>query len=129
MSALTDFLEEQADIDLQLSRRALYISQEAWDRPTRSVAAPDASVVWHGSDVNAETGAIAVVGMDGPLSGLVGDIVRVTRVRGGVIQPSVLVYVVDRTDTSADLSLSRRAFQELGILANESIRARVEVVT
>lgn len=129
MSALTEFLAEQADLDLQLSRRALYVSQEAWDGPARSVASPSATVGWHGTDANKETGAVALVSMDGPLTDLVGDLVRVTRIHGGVTQPSVIVYVIDRVDADVEISLSRRAFQELGILANESIQALVEVLT
>lgn len=129
MSALTDRLAEQVDLDLQLSRRAMIVSQEAWDGPARSVASPAATVGWHGTDVNRETGAVALVTMDGPLSDLVGDIVRVTRIRGGVTRRSVMVYVIDRVDAEVAMSLSRRAFQELGILANESIDALVEVLT
>lgn len=127
MSALAEFLEEQADLDLQLSRRALYVSQEAWEGPPRSVAAASASVGWFGSDAHKETGAVALAAIDGSLSESVGDIVRVTR--RGTARRSILVYVIGRADAEVDLLLSRRAFQELAILPNESINAFVESMT
>lgn len=127
MSALTDFLDEQNDPDLQLSRRALYISQAAWSGPAISTAAPSAEIVWHGSDAHKETGAIALVPLEGDLAELIGNIVRVTRIEG-LFQRSVSVYVYDAVDMEGDLSLSRRAFLELGLLANESIEGLVEVV-
>lgn len=128
MSALTAFLAEQNDLDLQLSRRALSISQEAWEAEARALVAVSAQIGWHGSKTHKETGAVALVPLEGEFSDLVGDIIRVTRLGNGP-QRSVIVYVVGRVDTELDLSIARRPFQELGLLANESIAARVERLT
>jgi hypothetical protein len=127
MSVLTEFLDAQTDADLQLSRRALSVSQAAWDGPAISTAAASAEVVWHGSDAHRETGAIALVPLEGELSDLVGNIVRVTRIEG-FRRRSVCVFVFDTVDMEGDLSLARRPFMELGLLANESIECLVEVV-
>jgi hypothetical protein len=127
MSVLTEFLDEQIDADLQLSRRALSVSQAAWDGPAISTAASSAEVVWHGSEAHKETGAIALVPLDGDLSELVGNIIRVTRIEG-YRRRSVCVFVFDTVDMEGDLSLARRPFIELGLLANESIECLVEVV-
>jgi hypothetical protein len=129
MSALTAFLAEQNDLDLMLSRRALSVSQAAWEGEARAVEAVSAKVGWHGSQTHKETGAIALVPLEGPLSSLVGEIVRVTRLGGSPAPRSVLLYVYTRIDTDFDLTITRRAFQELGLLANESIEARVERLT
>lgn len=127
MSVLTEFIDEQNDADLQLSRRALAISQAAWDGPAIRTAAASAEIVWHGSDAHKETGAIALVPLEGGLTDLVGNIVRITRIEGWR-RRSVCVYVYDTVDMEADISLSRRAFLELGLLANESIECLVEVI-
>jgi len=127
MSVLTEFIDEQNDADLQLSRRALYVSQAAWDGPAISTAASAAEIVWHGSDAHKETGAMALAPLDGALSDLVGNIVRVTRIEG-FRRRSVCVFVFATVDMEADLSLARRPFMELGLLANESIECLVEVV-
>lgn len=128
MSALTTYLAEQKDVDLQLSRRSLYISQLAWEGAARSLEAVSTIVGWHGSKTHRETGAVALVPLEGGLSDLVGDIIRVTRL-GDAQARSVLVYVVGRIDTDFGLTIPRRAFQELGLLANESLPARVERIT
>lgn len=127
MSALTEFLDEQNDADLQLSRRALAVSQAAWEGPAASTAAASASVVWHGSDAHKETGAIGLVPVEGELGELVGNIVRVTRIEG-FRRRSVCVYVFDAVDMTGDLSLARRPFLQLGLLANESIECQIEVI-
>jgi hypothetical protein len=127
MSRLTNFIAEQDDVDLQLSRRALAVSQAVWDGPVRSVASPSSSVVWHGSSASRETGPVALVPLDGELADLVGNIVRVVRL-GGVFQRSVCVYVLKQVDMEGDISLSRRAFLQLGILALEDLNCRIEVV-
>ncbi|MGH2939834.1 MAG: hypothetical protein ACRDPE_17115 [Solirubrobacterales bacterium] len=129
MSALSTFLAEQNDLDLLLSRRALAVSQEAWDGEARAVAAVAANIGWHGSQTHKETGAIALVPIEGKFSELVGEIVRVTRLGGSPAPRSVLVYVYARIDTDLDMTITRRAFQELGLLANESIEARIERLT
>lgn len=127
MSALTEFIDEQNDADLQLSRRALAVSQAAWDGPAIETAAAAATIVWHGSDAHKETGAIALVPLEGELTELVGNIVRVTRIEG-FRRRSVCVFVYDAVDMEGDLSLARRPFMELGLLANESLECLVEIV-
>jgi hypothetical protein len=127
MSVLTEFIDEQNDADLQLSRRALYVSQAVWDGPAISTAAASAEIVWHGSEAHKETGAIALVPLEGDLSDLVGNVVRVTRIEG-FRRRSVCAYVYARVDMEGDLSLARRPFMQLGLLANESIECLVEVV-
>jgi hypothetical protein len=125
VSALSQFLAEQADVDLQLSRRALAVSQRAWRGATNEVAS-GVSIAWHGSDRHPETGAVALVGRAGPLTELVGDIVRVVN-RVGIEDREVFVYVYGTIDADVDISLTRRAFQELGLLASEALEGRVEV--
>jgi hypothetical protein len=53
-------------------------------------------------------------------------VVRVTRT--DIPDRSVLVYVISQEDVEPDLAISRRAFMELGVLANETVPCRLEVV-
>lgn len=79
-------------------------------------------VGWHGTDIDVETGAFAVVRDGAGLDDLIGEILIVS-----VGTRSVLVFVMGARAVPQDISLSRRGFLALGLLAKESIRCVVEV--
>lgn len=81
------------------------------------------TVGWHSLDVDPETGPAAVVRIGGPLDpDLIGDVVRLT-----FEEREVFVLVRGARDIEPDLSVSRRAFMELALLAREEIDVVVEV--
>jgi hypothetical protein len=122
-------LDAQVDRDLMIARRSLKTAQILFDGPTERVVAPAIAVGWHGSEVNFEAGATATVRDGGPYGDLVGRIIRVTRERGAGNR-SVLVYVVGSSKLiPEDLSLSRRAFLTLGLLAEETLICALEEIT
>lgn len=87
----------------------------------------DTAATWHGTSVDPNRGAFAVVKAGGPLADLVGERIKVTTV--GVRPRSVLVYVFAAvTALDADLSLARRAFSELELLAADDVDVHVEVL-
>lgn len=77
-------------------------------------SAPDSSMVaaatcgWHGSRFAQETGAFAIVKLDGPLSDYVGE-----RVQVRYEDRTTYVFVYDERDIIEDISLTRRAFMDL----------------
>lgn len=77
---------------------------------------------WHGTVLSSETGAFALVNLGGPLTGLIGDRVRVRKVDN----PSgVFVYVLGEAELEDDLSLTRRAFLALAPLADDYLTVSV----
>lgn len=121
------FPADQLDLNLMMSRRAFPTAQEAFEGAVLRTAAASAMVGFHGSDTSPETGAVALVREDGDYVDLVGEIVRVSRRLSGGTR-SALVYVVGTGPILDDLSLSRRAFMALGILASETLECSIEVI-
>lgn len=83
---------------------------------------------WHGSYLDAEQGAVAIVRSDGPLAALVGERIKVSR-----DDRVVYVFVHDEQDfpdelADEDLSLSRRAFLALAPWSTESLQVIVETL-
>lgn len=105
------------------SRRAFATAQELLAGvPSRRLSGL-VTVGWHSNDVHPETGSVAVVGLTSGLDELVGEIVLVT-----VDSRSVFAWVIGARDVPVDLSLARRPFEALSLLAAESLAAVVEVV-
>lgn len=84
---------------------------------------------WHGTLVNPERGAFAIVNKDGLLADYVGERVKVTY-DSGVEAPirAVYVYVLDVDAIEEDISLTRRAFLSIAPLATETLSVHVEVM-
>lgn len=116
--------------DLYLANLGYYSAQaalgtaEADSRTKRRVSA-----AWHGTllDPQPQGASLAIVQLNGPLSDLVGERVRVT---AGT--RSTVVFVHRETDLDLDddtqISLSRRAWQALDRLAEDSLQVTVEVI-
>lgn len=81
-------------------------------------------VGWHDTRVHPSVGAFAVVADNGNLTDLIGEILRVSR---GTRE--VFVYCVGARAVPVRLSLARRAFFGLGLLAHETLPCVVEVVS
>lgn len=120
-------VEAQMIPELMVARRAFPVAQELLAGPVLRKAAIAARIGWHNNDVCAETGPVAVVPAGGQLEELVGEVVVVKRRLPEAIR-GVYVYVVGRSPVIDDLSLSRRAFLHLGLLASEFLECSVEVI-
>lgn len=120
-------IEAQVIPELMIARRSFPTAQELFAGAVLREAASSAQIGWHDTDVCAETGAIAVVPDESELTDLVGEIIVVKRRLPAEIR-GVYVYVLARAAVADDLSLSRRAFLHLGLLASESIECSVEVI-
>lgn len=105
------------------ARRAFAEAQAALDSPARGLAATDLQVGWHDTSVHPERGSFAVVRREGPLTPLIGEVLRVTGREGFVI-----VYCMASGDVPYDLSLARRAMIRLGTLAREYVICDIEVL-
>jgi hypothetical protein len=107
------------------ARRAFPKAQE-WlaGEPLRSIGLVD--IGWHYTDAHPETGAFAVVRRGGPF-----DIAGETPLLGEVVilggHDPVYVYCVNSAAVVADLSVTRRVFLALGLLARDRVRVEVEV--
>jgi hypothetical protein len=121
------FPDDQLDLNLMMSRRAFPVAQAAFEGAVLRTAAANAVIGFHGSDTSAETGAVALVREDGDHVDLVGEIVRVSRRLSGETR-TVLVYVFGTGPILDDLSLTRRGFMGLGILAAETLECSIEVI-
>jgi hypothetical protein len=87
----------------------------------------DTAATWHGTAIDPNRGSFAVVRADSPLAGLVGERIKVTTSVGP--PRSCLAYVFQAVSTlDADLSLARRAFAELELLAADFVDVHVEVL-
>lgn len=120
-------IRDQLDIDLMRSRRAFPVAQALLEGPVLRQEAEGAVIGWHGSATHPETGSVALVREDGEFSELVGNIVRIDRRLSGATR-SVYAYVVSTAPIEDDLSLSRRAFLGLGVLANETLDCSIQVL-
>lgn len=122
-----DFLAAQADEDLQLARRAFAVAQAGLAGASLRIFSEVAEVSWHDTSTHPETGCIALVREDEGLADLVGEIVKVSRTMPTTTRV-VYAYVLGTAPIADDISLSRRTFMGLGILANELLTCRVDVV-
>lgn len=116
--------EPQGELEVWYARLPWPESQQVfYQSPKLNPTVQSARVAWHGTALNQERGAFAVVQAGGKLDPLVGErvCVKVERVAG----PEVYVYVHDVADIEQDISLPRRAFQELAFLGNDEIRGTV----
>jgi hypothetical protein len=87
-----------------------------------------ASCGWHGTSFDPWRGSFAIVARDGPLAEMVGERLAVTR-RDLATPRTVYVYVhSDSDDLTEDVSLTRRAFMELGDPALDNISVVCDVV-
>jgi len=123
-----EILAAQNDLTLMKSRRAFPVSQAAWDKAAIAQVSPGLQVGWHDGGLHPETGAIALVNQAGPHTDLIGELIRVTRTALDGSERSVVVYVYDSAAGDVDVSLTRRAFLAIGLLANEYVVGRVEIV-
>lgn len=86
-----------------------------------------ASAGWHGTVVDPNRGSFAVVRAGGPLADLVGERLKLTTT--GLNPLSCLVYVFQAvTSLEQDISLARRAFASLELLARDTVDVKVEVL-
>jgi expansin (peptidoglycan-binding protein) len=119
--------KDQLDLDLMKSRRVFAVAQEAFAGAVLRVAAADATIGWHSTDLHPETGSVALVREDGDFADLVGEVISVTR-RLPTETRVVYAYVLGTASILDDLSLARRAFMGLGILTNEQLSCSIEVI-
>lgn len=115
-----------------LTEPELMASRRAWPKAQELLAGvPERRlpgllpVGWHGTETEPEP--VAVVRRGGDHEDLIGEILKVTR--ADVAQRSVFVYVFGARGIppECELSLPRRAFFDLGLLALESLDCIVEV--
>lgn len=88
----------------------------------------DTEATWHGTAVDPNRGSFAVVRAGSVLAGLVGERLKITT-RVAANPRTCLVYVFQAVSTlDADLSLARRAFAELELLAADTVDVHIEVL-
>lgn len=112
--------------EILAGRRVFAVTQQLFAGAPLRRLPERVSVGWHGTDVDAETGAFAVVRQSWGLDDLIGEVLRLTTDTGRVC----FVYVLGARDVPTDISITRRAFfPTLALLAEESVRCIVEVVS
>ena len=127
MIEFTDPVEAQVIPELMIARRAFPKAQELFAGPVLREVDSAAQVGWHDTEVT-EAGALAVVPESGALSDLVGEVVVVKRDTPTAIR-GIYVYVVGTVaQLPDDISLSRRAFFDLGLLSKEFLTCSVGVI-
>lgn len=109
--------------EILAGRRAFAKAQELLAGATRVRIEGLVRTGWHDTAISPERPAFAVVRRDGPMLELIGEIIRVT-----LDDRSCFVYVLGSALVPVDLSLTRRAFMAIGLLAAESVDTTVEVV-
>lgn len=113
-----------AEQELLDGRRAFPVAQQLFAGALLRQVSGFVSVGWHDTETHPEAGSFAVVKLRGAYDDeLIGEVLEV---RAG--HRSVFVYVVGAADVDFELSLSRRAFLALGVLANDSLDCLVGVV-
>lgn len=80
---------------------------------------------WHGTQTDPETGSFAVVDESEEMGELIGEVVRV---REPLTGREVVAYVLGARDVPTRLSLARRPFMALGLLAVESLPCELVVL-
>jgi hypothetical protein len=118
--------EQLAGLPLDVAMDALGV--------TGPVAAPVAATAgWRYLHDDPPDPAACIVRSDGPLAGLVGERIRVTRVAAGGVPLTVALYVDDEEDfdpelAGEDLQLARGAFERLAPLWTDALPVIVEVL-
>lgn len=93
-------------------------------------SAVSAKVGWHGTSLDIERGSFVLVPIDGKLSYLLGEWLKIT-VREGVHPRSVYAYCHSMAEfpPNEDLSLSRRLYLSLAPLSTDPLTVTVEVLS
>jgi hypothetical protein len=110
--------------ELAVGRRAFPKAQELFAGTVVERIPGFVSVGWYGSSRHPETGAFALVAIDGPMADRVGDILKIAAPSGA----NVFVWVVGARDVSTPLAVTRRAFMGLANLARSPVDCIVGVV-
>lgn len=122
--------EPPADLDeMQYGRLPYSLAQSVFGSADVDPATlTRATCGWHGLKFDLQRGSFAIVARDGPLADLVGERVRVRRT--GYRPRAVYVYVHDEAllEGDEDISLPRRQFMALDLLAKTTLEVVVEVV-
>lgn len=115
--------------DFYTSRLGFRTAQRELAKAGPLPARTSVSLGWHGTSRDPERGSFALVRADGPLAHLLGERVLISTRAAGKPR-SVIVYVHNESDLieAMDLSLSRRAFMEVGLLSKLLIDGVVEVL-
>lgn len=109
--------------EVMLGRRAFPMAQQLLAGSVESQLPQLVETGWHDTSVHPETGAFALVRQGAGLDDLIGEILRVQ-----AQDRTAYVYCLGSADVPTDLSLARRAFLALGLLALESLGTSVAVV-
>jgi hypothetical protein len=111
--------------ELLVIRRAFPAAQALLAGAALSRVGTTVEVGWHSTETHPELGSShALVRSGADLDDLIGEVLKITR---GDREP-VFVYVLGARDLPTDVSVARRAFLALGLLAVESVECIVEVV-
>lgn len=123
-------MAEKTEPNLMIVRRSFPSAQEVFSSMSPEGAdVRSIEVGWHGTGVYPEDGAVAVVRIGGPLTDLVGEVLRVGR--EGVpsdLSTPVYVWCMGEAECPADLSLTRRAFLAFAPLSHGRTQCLVEIV-
>jgi hypothetical protein len=122
--------EPPAETDLYLANLGFQSAQSALSGVGDPRTKQRAYATWHGTflDPEPQGASLAIVQSGGPLSGLVGERIKVT----SASQRSVVVYVHRETDLDLDdetqISLSRRAWQALAPAGDDTLLVTTEAI-
>lgn len=122
--------QEPANVDdFYLGRLPFHESQRAFGEGG-PVASPvfHVNCGWHGTDLDDETGAFAIVQEGSPLEVLIGERLRISRV-DKFDAGQVYVFCHNRFPVVDEISVPRRMFLALGYPAADNFRVKVEVMT
>jgi len=108
--------------EILTGQRAFADAQRAFAGAALRRLPASVEVGWHDTEVDPLMGSFAVVRAAAGLDDLIGEVLHLT---AGTRE--VYVYVVGSRDVPRDISLARRAFFALGLLAREAIDCAVEV--
>jgi hypothetical protein len=116
-------MAERPEQEILWGERAFGEAQRLLDGASRRPLSGLLEVGWHASSKHPLVGCFAIVATGGAFTDLIGEVLRVT-----YEGRSVLVYCVGSRDIDVDLSLSRRPFMAIGLLASDGLPCTVEVV-
>jgi hypothetical protein len=88
---------------------------------------------WHGTALDPERGSFAVVDENGPLAGLIGERVKITRLTGKRAVVYAWVYnsmsLPEVTNQAIDLSVPRRLWMAMALPGDDVMRVLVETMS
>lgn len=116
-------MSEQVEQEILNGRRAFVTAQALLAGEPLQVIPKELVIGWHDTATSPETGAFALVSIDSGLTDLIGEVVLVSA-QGR----SCFAYVLGSADVPTPVSLARRAFASLAILATEELDALVQVI-